>query len=398
MKKLLQIGAGKIGRSFIAQIFSKADYSIVFADIDPCIVNSLNEAGCYTVLFKKNESTEKYTVENVSAIEITSVKKVINEIIEADVISISVGKKSLLKLSRLLSQGIKRRHSLRSSNPIDIILAENVRDAASLLYGEINRLIPDIPVIDYVGFVETSIGKMVPLMTEEQLKEDPLAVFAEPYNSLIVDANGFRNQIPDIPDIVPKTNMKAWVDRKIFIHNLGHAALAYQCNYSYPEVIYTWQALEISEIFEITRKTMWQSAQILRAMYPDDFTLEQLEEHIDDLLHRFGNRALGDTIFRVGNDLSRKLGRDDRLIIPILNAIELRLDYRLIMEAWVKGCFFIALSENGKLLPEDKRFNQKFRQNPVRILIEHCTFDPDTDKALFQEAKSVLNEIKHYES
>ena len=44
------------------------------------------------------------------------------------------------------------------------------------------------------------------------------------------------------------------------------------------------------------------------------FTPEEHEVHIDDLLHRFSNIALGDTVARVGKDPIRKLGPNDRLI------------------------------------------------------------------------------------
>jgi mannitol-1-phosphate 5-dehydrogenase len=397
MKKLFQIGAGRIGRSFIAQIFSKGGYSIVFADIDPCIVDALNEAACYTIIFKKNEEIETYTVKNVSAIEIISRKKVVKNIIEADIISISVGKKSLLNLARVLAEGINERYLLRKKSPIDIILAENVRNAAALLSNEMGKFLSNVPMEDYVGFVETSIGKMVPSMTPEQLEEDPLAVFTEPYNNLIVDKAGFRNKLPEVPDLFPKENMKAWVDRKIFIHNLGHAILAYQCNYSFPEVIYTWEALEIEKIFDITRKTMIQSAEILQAMYPSEFSTENLVEHIDDLMTRFANKALNDTIFRVGCDLARKLGRDDRLMVPIMNAIEYGKEYDLILEAWVKGCYFNASNENGRYLNEDKKFKIKYRENPIWILSAHCIFDSSKDAVLFRKVEELMIKIALYE-
>ena len=67
---------------------------------------------------------------------------------------------------------------------------------------------------------------------------------------------------------------------------------------------------------------MLQSMDILMALYPDEFTSEQLTEHVDDLLERFSNSALGDTIYRVGCDLSRKLNTDDRLMIPVLAGIK----------------------------------------------------------------------------
>ncbi len=390
MKKLLQFGAGKIGRSFIAQVFSKAGYEIIFVDIDPCVVKSINEAGSYDVIIKSDEKEERYTVDQISAIDVTATRKVINAIMVTDIISISVGKKSLLKLARILARGIKNRYTEIPGAPVDIILAENVRDAASLLSAEIARRIPDVPVEAYVGFVETSIGKMVPLMTEEQTQQDPLSVFAEPYNDLIVDARAFRAGIPDVSSLDPKENMKAWVDRKIFIHNLGHAVLAYHCNALYPETKTTWEALDQHDLFEITRATMLESAHILQHLYPSEFTMEELSAHIDDLLDRFANKALGDTIYRVGCDIGRKLARDDRLMIPAEQAARAGLDHDLILRAWVRGCSFNAVDDQGKMFPEDRKFRNRYKEDPIRILREHCNFDPTKDRSLFQEVEAII--------
>ncbi len=231
---------------------------------------------------------------------------------------------------------------------------------------------PAYPVKDYVGLVETSIGKMVPIMTREQMEADSLAIYAEPYNTLILDGRAFKNPVPGVAGLSPKDNMKAWVDRKIFIHNLGHAALAYQANYHYPELVYTWEALEIPDLYDRTRETMLQSAVILQSMYPDEFDRGQLVDHADDLLMRFANKALGDTIFRVGCDLPRKLGRDDRLLVPILAGISLGLPVDMVMEAWVKGCSFKAVGENGLELEGDRNFRQAYGLDYQRILQEHC--------------------------
>ena len=62
---------------------------------------------------------------------------------------------------------------------------------------ELGRYLPhDYPLNELVGLVETSIGKMVPIMSQKDLEEDPLQVFAEPYNTLIVSKKGFKNPIP----------------------------------------------------------------------------------------------------------------------------------------------------------------------------------------------------------
>jgi len=58
---------------------------------------------------------------------------------------------------------------------------------------------------------------------------------------------------------------------------------------------------------------MLQAANLLGKKNPGEFTMAELTDHVDDLLERFQNKSLGDTIFRLGCDLQRKLGSDDRL-------------------------------------------------------------------------------------
>lgn len=396
MKKILLFGAGKIGRSFIGQLFRKSGYELVFADIDQKIVDLLNEKTSYRVITLDSnhpEVEEVYEVNNISALHLSDEEKILEAIVDSDLIASSVGKRGLLGLAEVLARGIKQRYQLRQSAPIDIILAENVRDASDLLREEIKKYLTGVPLEDYIGLVETSIGKMVPIMTREQLDEDPLAVYAEPYNTLIVDELGFRNTIPAIEGISPKKNMKAWVDRKIFIHNLGHAVLSYQANYFYPELIYTWEALEIEHLKAITRETMLQSMDILMALYPNEFTRQDLINHIDDLLMRFSNKSLGDTIYRVGSDLSRKLNKDDRLMTPILTAIELNMKFSFIIDAWVKGCFFNSSGSLGESSILDKEFIKKYARNPLSVLSDHCKFGSNKYRILYEEVNRILDGI-----
>jgi mannitol-1-phosphate 5-dehydrogenase len=58
--------------------------------------------------------------------------------------------------------------------------------------------------------------------------------------------------------------------------------------------------------------------------YPGEFRPEQLTDHIDDLLRRFENRALGDTVFRVGCDLKCKLHKNDRIMSPLIDGFNRR--------------------------------------------------------------------------
>ncbi|NLB25076.1 MAG: mannitol-1-phosphate 5-dehydrogenase, partial [Bacteroidales bacterium] len=248
--------------------------------------------------------------------------------------------------------------------------------AAQYFNEQLSKYLPEnYPLNDLTGLVETSIGKVVPIMSEKIEKEDALRVFAEPYNTLILDKKVFKNPIPDIKGLAPKENMKAWVDRKLFIHNLGHAATAYWGFFHDSRFQYIWEALEVPRIFSTIRDTMLQSAALLLRKYHEEFTIEQLTDHIDDLLSRFRNKALGDTIYRVGCDLMRKLGPEDRLAGAIRLAISFNMPYDKILKALIAGCEFRAKDERGEMHPSDIQFIKIYEKGITEVLKTVCGFD-----------------------
>ena len=131
---------------------------------------------------------------------------------------------------------------------------------------------------------------------------------------------------------------------------------------------------------------MHESARVLRSLYPDEFTGEDLEEHINDLLRRFANRYLGDTIFRVGCDLERKLGPADRLVPVIKLAYNMGLPYGNILEALVGGILFDARDQNGHRHPADDAFLHKFNRKITEVLQFHCKFDPSVFPDIYNVA------------
>jgi mannitol-1-phosphate 5-dehydrogenase len=357
IKKIIIFGAGKIGRSFIGQLFSTAGYELVFIDVNDHIVRLINERRKYRVVIKSDIGDKVIVLKNARAIELKNVEMVARELADSPLAAVSVGQQGLRGLIPVFAKALLLRREKFGDWPLDVILAENMRNADGYFIRHLMPLLPeDFPDALLPGLVETSIGKMVPIMTQKDIDQDPLQVFAEPYNDLIVSGPGFKNPIPPINNLSPKENIKAWVDRKLFIHNLGHACAAYTGYLADNRLVYIYEALDIYEVFEATRQTMLQSSEILLAMYPEEFTPDQLNNHVDDLLLRFRNRALGDTLFRVGCDLYRKLGPEDRFTSPIREAIRLNKPYDRILKAMMAGLSFMAADENGKISEQDKKF------------------------------------------
>ncbi|MDR2233797.1 MAG: hypothetical protein LBE56_11865 [Tannerella sp.] len=371
--KIIVFGAGRIGRSFIGQVFNRSGYEVVFVDINRSLIDLINLHKKYKVVVKGESSDQVLWIEDVRGVWLNDTDKVADELSGAGLASLSVGQQGLSAAMPALAKALIIRRQQHGDIPLDIIIAENMRNADVYIREELMKYLPtDYPVHQLVGLIETSIGKMVPLMTRKDMEEDPLQVFAESYNSLIVDRKGFKNVLPDVPFLAPKENIKAWVDRKLFIHNLGHATVAYIGYQAHPSATYICELLEDSGIYQMATQTMLQSAKILMALYPNEFTQDQLDEHIDDLLQRFMNKSLGDTVFRVGCDLYRKLGPEDRLAAPVHAAISLDKPYNLILNAIKAAIHFHATDENGQYFPSDIRFFQEAEKGTQYILENIC--------------------------
>jgi mannitol-1-phosphate 5-dehydrogenase len=97
-----------------------------------------------------------------------------------------------------------------------------------------------------------------------------------------------------------------------------------------------------------------------------------LEEHVDDLIYRFRNISLGDTIFRVGCDLYRKLGPEDRIVAPIRAAIKMGKPFDLILKTLYAGMSFKAKDEKGNHFPDDILFFEEVKKGQTHILSSVC--------------------------
>ena len=388
--KIVIFGAGKIGRSFIGQLFGSGGYKVVFVEIDPTIVARLNKERNYRIIIK-GEKEEEIVVQNVEAISACDVQKVIEDVATAEILAVSVGKNALHAVIPVIASGLEMRYRYNLNCPLDIIIAENMRAAGDFMKEQLIKYLPaDYPFGKLVGLVETSIGKMVPIMTLAELEKNPLMVYAEPYNTLILDRKGFKSPIPDIKGLAPKDNIKAWVDCKAFIHNLGHATAAYYGFYKHPDAVHIYEVLDDFDVFQFTREVMIQSALTLHVAYSDDFTISDLEEHIDDLLMRFQNKALQDTIYRVGHDLTRKLRSDDRFMGAIHLAIYFGTPYDKILKAMSYGLCFRAKDEEGNSFPSDIAFLGALLKEFEPTMIKELSLDPIIDYFILDELKKQI--------
>ena len=311
MKKFVMYGAGNIGRGFIGQVFSDAGYKVGFVDINKEVIAKLNMDGEYPVNIVSNDGVEEIKVKNVYGIDGTDINLVVEEIASADIMATAIGVNVLKFIAKPIALGLKKRFE-NNSKPFNIIICENLIGADEFLKGLIKEQIPEHSerIDKEVGFVEASIGRMVPVVPEDKKMGNVLRVYVEPYNILPVDLNAFKGEIPKIPNLYPYNPFDLFIQRKLFMHNMSHATCAYLGNLRNYEYIY--EAIGDYDIRYLTYRALMQSALALSIENGVDFKI--LSEHAENLLYRFQNTALADTIARVGKDTIRKLSENDRLI------------------------------------------------------------------------------------
>lgn len=312
MRRAIVFGAGNIGRGFIGQLFSESDYHVTFVDIDPQIVDSLNRDRSYRLQTVFNEDVRECRVGPVDAIDGRDPAAVAAAIRDADIGATAVGANALPYLISNLVAGIGLR-AARNAPPLNIILCENLKGAAARISALLaEQLPPEIAAYadGAIGFVDTVIGRMVPLPTDEMRHQDITLIRVEPYKELPVDKIQFKGEIPTISAMMPEDDFAVYTARKLYIHNCGHALLAYP-GYLRGHT-YGYEALQDPVVRMIMQGGLQESKAGIAASYGADPVW--LQKHIEDLTHRFANRALGDTVFRLGRDPIRKLAPTDRLI------------------------------------------------------------------------------------
>ncbi len=367
MNEAVVFGAGNIGRSFIGNIFTRGGWKVSFIDADKKLVDLLNRRGGYSIKVKQSgREDEVMEVTGITAVHSEDTEAVMKALISCRICSTSVGKGALKYVIPVLADAVKRRLEA-GAPPLDVIIAENIRKGSEYF----RNVFKSQGLSGFeTGLVETSIGKMVPIMKADDLAVDPLVLHAEKYNTLIVDKNGFLNDVPALPDIKAVDNIGAWVDRKLFIHNLGHAAAAYFGYETCPSRTLIADVLREKSVYSKVCRVMEEAAVALFVEYPDDFTQAGLNAHIEDLLHRFENRALGDTVYRVGRDLGRKLNRTDRVLGAAALCIKHGLKCSNILDVFHAALSFEAKGPDGMMFEADRVFMSSLEKQGIKRVIQ----------------------------
>lgn len=318
--KAIQFGAGNIGRGFIGAVLAQAGYQVVFADVVADLLDQINNRKQYTVHVTDTVSRD-IVITDIRAVHSGS-EAAVAEMAGADLITTAVGLRILKFVAPAIAKGLAARMAAGEEKPLNIIACENGLKATSQLKQLTFALLsPEVAAWaeKHVGWPDAAVDRIVPPVRCEV----PLDVAVEEYFEWDVERSAFVGAIPAIAGMTPVDNLEAYVERKLFTLNTGHATAAYIGKMKGLGTI--GESIADPAVFPVVKAVMQQSGEGLVRKFGFDHDVHFA--YIEKILKRFSNPYLKDDVDRVGREPLRKLAPNDRLILPMLTARGFGLPY-----------------------------------------------------------------------
>ena len=319
--KAVHFGAGNIGRGFIGQLLHQNGFEICFVDTNAELISQLNQDGGYRIDIMDEQETTVF-VDRISALNsLTETEKVIAAIKEADILTTSVGANNLVKIAPTIAKGLSERFKQKRS--INILANENAINASNILKEAVYKTLSQQEAAvydDYAYFANTAIDRQ----SLGKVVEGKAVAVVEPYYEWVINRKQLDPATPfEMKHVVLIDDMQPYIERKLYIVNAAHAAIAYLGDLHGYQTIQ--EAIRDAEIVKVVNQFLAENSAYFVQKYR--FDSAELQRFIEKTLKRQGNQKLSDEITRVGGSPIRKLGPNDRLVAPVVKLEALGLPY-----------------------------------------------------------------------
>lgn len=331
MKSVVHFGAGNIGRGFIGALFSQSGYHVTFVDIAEQTIDQLNRDQEYRVKLATDQQ-DVMTIKNVSGLNnMKQENEVVAAIQNATFLTTAIGPTILPRIAPLIAKGLTER-AKGNDEKLYVIACENQISATDLLKGYVLESLDEETkelLEGRVFFFNSAVDRIVPI----QDNQGSLDVLVEPYHEWVVETT---EDIPAIEGMKIVANLDPFIERKLFTVNTGHAVIAYLGYLENKSTID--QTLADEAIEKQVKATLNETGAYLIKQY--GLNEEEHQQYIQKIIKRFQNAYLNDGVTRVGRSPIRKLGPDDRLVRPAVEAQKAGLAYTSLAKAIAAALLF----------------------------------------------------------
>lgn len=383
--KALHFGAGNIGRGFIGKLLADSGIDVIFADVNDKVIELLQQQKSYNVKIVGETLNQIEMVKNVTGINSKDENALIALFNQVDLITTAVGPTVLKIISATIAKGLQARFQAGNYNYLNIIACENMVRGSSFLKEQVYaHLNADEQALaeQYIGFVDSAVDRIVPPVQVDE--SDPLLVTVEEFSEWIVDKTQFKGEIPNIKGMELTDNLMAFVERKLFTLNTGHAVTAYFGKAKGHQFVK--QSIEDTEIKDFVKEVMQESGAVLMQRY--GFDPKAHFAYIEKILKRFANPYLQDDVDRVGREPLRKLSYNDRLIKPLRGTLE----YQLPNQHLIKAIAY-ALSYRNSTDPQAQELAQSLSEKGIKASLQQYT--ELQDSLLLEQIEQAYQQLNH---
>ena len=310
MKQAIQIGAGNIGRGFIGALLSQAGWHVTFADVVEPIIEALNRDHGYTVHILDKEPGE-IAITGVDGVLSTS-PDFAKKVAECDLITTAVGPNVLPIIAKSIAGGIQARKAAGNTAPMNVVCCENGLRTTTRLKNEVlKHLNPEETAFleANIGFADCAVDRICPKPGFDNI----LDAAVERYCEWDVESAAWKGERPEIDGLTFADNLMAYLERKLFTLNSGHAICAYLGNLKGYKTIL--ESIADTAIGETVHAAISESGEGLIREF--GFDPDVHHAYVEKIFARYQNPFLADEVLRVGREPIRKLESGDRLIKPL---------------------------------------------------------------------------------
>lgn len=343
------IGAGRIGRGFLAEMFQDAGCNIIFADVDRELIDLLNRQKSYQLLKSTGKSDEVIRISGYQAIHADRDGDLIEALCrETAVAAVAVPADSLAQVAEILAIAIARRTMEHPDIPLDILVCVNTMSPAARLRSLLDSMLGGAALTylrDKVGLINTVLLRVALFTPAQLLKEDPLMVLDNGFPYISADASAFCAPPISTQMLRLSDNIRAEDIRRIYTLNMAHAVAAY-VGVGKGHLMLN-DAMTDPQVREQIEGALTESSLGLCSAFGFDAYVQR--KWHEEILEMMSNPLLDEGLMSLGADTSRKLSVADRLVGPAVLALRAGVTPVHLVNAIAYGFLFSLSRDAGTL-------------------------------------------------
>ncbi len=346
-RKVTIIGAGRTGRGMLGELFNaEGCFNIVFADNNSELVEGLRNQGWYTVEQKGllNGSVKTSVIKGFKVVDtVRQYNEYIESMAESEFVATALFPDAFDQVAKDMAEAVKLRKARGVKTKAAFLLGANFVGLYDYYYPRIMDQLNsgEKEYFDtYISLVGTNANRKI--VFPDSYNGDKYFLTGDDKPVLMVN-NSFKFPLgyhyPSFFRLVD--NLEMYMVEKIWTANLDHCSFGFMGNY------FGYSTINQAVKDEYIRKCAYYAWMEARLAVKNEYGLPIPGIEMKRKEYRkYASPYFTDSIFRIGRDPIRKLGKNDRFIGPALLCLKHGIIPAFILKCASYGFFYH--DENNK--------------------------------------------------